>query len=210
MKLILFNNLLLISLSTTLLLSSFTPILTINNFSFEVDHSDKFCLHEYFSDKTLVIYEVTPYLKENNSIIIRDPNNKKLYSKNNVVYFKESFTTFHGGYYEICFFNNHNTEKQKFDFNLKSGIAAKDYSQVPKMKDLKPIEINIQKLVDKSDEYWRLVNYVNTHDNKYEALQENVVSTVSYFSMILIFLLVLIGGIEAVLAKRIIAWKKIR
>ena len=60
---------------------------------------------------------------------------------------KESFTTYVGGYYECCIKNLHN-EENEVNFELKYGVAAKDYSEVAKTKDLKPMELNLLKLED--------------------------------------------------------------
>ena len=60
----------------------------------------------------------------------------------NIKKFKESFTTFHGGYYQICI-KNGDQKEAKVNFDLKYGVAAKDYSAVAKVKDLKPVEIDV-------------------------------------------------------------------
>ena len=76
-------------------------------------------------------------------LIIKDPNEKELHVRENFHSFKESFTTFYGGYYELCVLNKSEGTKDRVNFTMKSGIAAKDYSEVAKMKDLKPIELDV-------------------------------------------------------------------
>jgi hypothetical protein len=42
---------------------------------------------------------------------------------------------------------NENTNEQvDVQFDLKYGVGAKDYSAVAKMKDLKPVEIDVRKV----------------------------------------------------------------
>lgn len=186
-----------------------TVVNSKDNFSFTLPARDKLCLYEYFSDNTLVTYDIKPSNKESNRIIVRDNSNRSIIHKDNTDHLKESFTTYAGGYYEVCIMNTDSSE-QTFEFDQKSGIAAKDYSQVPKVKDLKPIEQDLQKLNDQADEYWHLVNYANSHEKKYEALRENVISNITIFTIVLISLMIMIGGVEVVLAKQIIMSKKLK
>ena len=62
--------------------------------------------------------------------------------KTEITKFKHSFTTFEGGHYTLCI-KNHENPSTKIDFQMKTGIAAKDYSQIAKRKDLKPAEVNV-------------------------------------------------------------------
>jgi hypothetical protein len=119
-----------------------TKTFQLNNFSFTLDKSDRMCLHEYLSDKTLVIYEIY-----SDTVDIRytitNPDGEVLFDKQNTKQFKESFTTYSGGYFEICL-NNSSNESAKIDFDMKHGVAAKDYSSVVKSKDLKPMELDVK------------------------------------------------------------------
>ena len=118
------------------------PSLQVTNFSYILGASERICLHEYFSDKTLVVYEVFSEQAET-QFTINDPDGKALFDKKNTKMFKESFTTFSGGYYEICIQNHNGSEQSKIDFDMKHGVAAKDYSSVAKTKDLKPMELDV-------------------------------------------------------------------
>lgn len=59
---------------------------------------------------------------------------------NNIKY---AFTTFEGGQFSICVRNMKAEQTNKVDFTMKFGIAAKDYSEIAKKKDLKPVELNV-------------------------------------------------------------------
>lgn len=61
----------------------------------------------------------------------------------NVTNVKHAFTTFEGGQFSICIRNIGNDLSNKVDFTMKHGIAAKDYSEIAKKKDLKPVELNV-------------------------------------------------------------------
>eukprot|EP00340_Litonotus_pictus_P002325 CAMPEP_0170515398 /NCGR_PEP_ID=MMETSP0209-20121228/1836_1 /TAXON_ID=665100 ORGANISM="Litonotus pictus, Strain P1" /NCGR_SAMPLE_ID=MMETSP0209 /ASSEMBLY_ACC=CAM_ASM_000301 /LENGTH=151 /DNA_ID=CAMNT_0010799867 /DNA_START=152 /DNA_END=607 /DNA_ORIENTATION=+ len=143
------------------------------------------------------------------NIILRDPDNKKLVEKNNVHVFKDSFTTFGGGYYEICMINTLSQEV-KVDFDCKHGIAAKDYSQVPKVKDLEPIEQDLQKLEDMSKELYHLIMYSDSHEKTYGSLQDGVIMGISWVSIILIIIMLVVGGVEVVVGKKIVMSRKLK
>jgi hypothetical protein len=100
------------------------------------------CILEYFSDRTLVIYD----LKANSTDIqfkVFDPEEHLLHQAENTDKFKYPFTTFNGGYYKLCSYNN-NKEFIKIEYKLKFGITAKDYSELSKRKDLKPVDIGVK------------------------------------------------------------------
>jgi hypothetical protein len=133
MKYLLIFSVFLISLNLTYQITS----LMVN-----LGPQEEQCLHEYFSDKTLVIYEIFANITDIN-IKITDPEEKVLYEKSNEPNFKQAFTTYVGGYFECCFWNRHHTEVGQFTFSLRHGVAAKDYSSVAKTKDLKPLELDV-------------------------------------------------------------------
>lgn len=79
-----------------------------------------------------------------------DNDSKELKSIKNSNFFKHSLTTFNGGFYSICVKNNRINNKNSksedtatISFNIKQGIAAKDYSAVTKLKDFKPLELSV-------------------------------------------------------------------
>ena len=117
--------------------------LEVTSFSYTLDIREEFCLHEYLSDKTLVVLEIYSDQPETQFTIL-DPERATTIDKKNTKQFKESFTTFSGGYYEICIENHSTSSQAKIDFDMKHGVAAKDYSSVAKSKDLKPMELDVK------------------------------------------------------------------
>ena len=63
--------------------------------------------------------------------------------------FKQSFTSYTGGYYQACI-ENTSSDPSNVTFSLKYGVAAKDYSEVAKAKDLKPIDLDVKFFLKKS------------------------------------------------------------
>ncbi len=117
--------------------------LQVTNLYFYLEPQEELCLHEYFSDKTLVIYEAHFNVTEAN-VKITDPDEKAIADKQRVNEFKEAFTTFTGGYYGICLTNKDREHVAEVRVNFRHGVAAKDYSAVAKAKDLKPVELDVR------------------------------------------------------------------
>jgi len=126
--------------------------LQVTSFSYMLDINEEFCVHEYLSDKTLVVFEIYSTETETQFTII-DPDRAITADKKNTRQFKESFTTLSGGYYEVCIENHSTTAQARIDFDMKHGVAAKDYSSVAKSKDLKPMELDVK--------YFLIPSYIN-------------------------------------------------
>lgn len=176
---------------------------------FKIKPQDKFCLHEFFSDQTLVTIMIISEKAESLNVIIRDSNNNKLIEKKSVHMFKDSFTTFGGGHYEVCMLNLMK-ESTVVEFELKHGIEAKDYSQIPKLKDLKPVEQSLQKLEDFTKELYHLIMYADSHEKTYGTLQEGIIIGISWVSIIIIVIMLLVGGIEAFVGRKIVMNRKLK
>lgn len=193
-----------------ILLSSFIIFVnSLANFKMTIRERDKLCLHDYYSDQTLITYVVNSDLADSLTIIVRDFENKKLIDRTLVQIFKDSFTTYGGGNYEICILNLLNQDV-KIEIDIKSGIAAKDYSQIPKLKDLKPIEQDLQKLEDRSKDLYHLIMFADSHEKTYGSLHDNFIMGVSWVSIIIIIIMLMIGLAEAFIGRRIVLSKKLK
>jgi hypothetical protein len=191
------------------LLLNFSVIFSMSNFSFKLEGKEKLCLHDYYPDQTLVTFSVDSNIADSFSIVVRDHDAKKLLEKKTLQFFKDSFTTFSGGNYEICILNEIN-DIISLNFEAKSGIAAKDYSTVPKLKDLAPIEKDLQKIEDASKDLYHLIMFADSHEKSYGDLQEGIVSGISMFSIIVIAVMLLIGVLETLVGKRLVESRKLK
>lgn len=122
---------------------------------------------------------------------------------------RDSFTTYNGGYYECCIKNQHNEENEVV-FDLKYGVAAKDYSEVAKTKDLKPMELNLLKLEEKSKEIYHLMSYASSHEQIFENQYDSVSSKVASFSILLVIVMIAVGLFQTYyLKQRVLNRKRI-
>ena len=114
---------------------------------------------------------------------------------------KKSFTTYAGGYYQCCIKNLH-TRNNTVTFDLKHGVAAKDYSEVAKTKDLKPMELNLLKLEEKSKEIYHLMTYAASHEQIFENQYDVISSKVAFFSIILVVVMIVVGFFQTYYLKQ--------
>jgi hypothetical protein len=192
----------------------FTTFILLINLSFQVTNvifylepNEELCLHEYFSDKTLVIYEAHFNVTEGIAKI-RDPDEKILADKERISTFKEAFTTFSGGYYEICLTNKDRENIAEVNFSMKHGVAAKDYSAVAKAKDLKPMELDLHKLEDKSKELSHYIAFAAAHEAIFEGILDGLASKVSFFSFTIIGVMIIVGVLETAYLKNYLNKRK--
>ena len=93
---------------------------------------------------------------------------------------------------------------------MKYGIAAKDYSEVAKAKDLKPMELNLLKLEEKSKEIYHLMSYASSHEQIFENQYDVISSKVAFFSIILVAVMIIIGLLQTFyLKQRVLNRKRI-
>jgi len=190
-----------------ILLTLIITVISFADFTVNLSGMDKECFHDYYPDQTLLIIEVSA--QQSMNVIMRDTTNKKIFEKINISTMKESFTTYSGGNYEVCVINS-STNDLKFNFSLKSGVAAKDYSVVPQAKDLKPIEQDLMKLEDYSRELRHYITFFNTHQKTYKSVQESVVMNISYFSIVIIIIMLVLGVVETLVSRHIILTRKLK
>ena len=166
---------------------------------------DEYCLSEYFPDKTLVIYDVS---SSSNKTRIKLKFEKEL---------KESFKTSEltlpiiteeGGDYELCILNVDSKDIEVF-FQLKYGVAAKDYSSIAKTKDLKPVDLAIEKLSDRAKDVSKLITHSQSNEKNFEKILDKISSRIMIFSLIIIFIMISIGYIEFTFLKNFMRKRKI-
>ena len=89
-----------------------------------------------------------------------NPKNQEIYNKANEKVMRYPFTSYDAGSYRICIVNTNNYITE-FSFDLKTGIDAKDYSDLVTKKHLEPAELEAQKIVDTVQELHKSLKRVN-------------------------------------------------
>lgn len=91
---------------------------------------------------------------------------------------------------------------------MKFGVAAKDYSEVAKTKDLKPLELNLLKLEEKSKEIYHLMSFASSHEQVFENQYDLISSKVAFFSILLVFIMIVVGLLQTFYLKQKVLSRK--
>ena len=164
------------------------------------------CCSEYFRDKTLVIYEISSPAS-NNKYVITNPK-KGIIEEKTDASFIYPFTTYEGGVYELCITNLAN-EVSDIEFSLKYGVGAKDYSSIARAKDLKPVDLALEKLSDRAKDMSHRISFSQSHENVFEKFLDSISSKIMLFSFIVIGIMVVVGYMETLYLKNFMRRRKI-
>ena len=174
---------------------------------FRLEKGEKECLQDFFPAKTLVIYEIASNITKIKYTLTKKSDKSQLSQINDYI-FKYPFTTYEEGYYEICIYN-YDIKATYIIYNLKYGVAAKDYSSIAKTKDLKPIDVEIEKLVEKTSALNYKSNYIRANEQLTQSMLDKVSSRLFFFAEVMIAVMVLIGIAETFYLKKFLQKRKI-
>ena len=174
-------------------------------FKMKLNKLDRYCLSEYFPDKTLVIYNITSTSKKTRIKLLYDEREKESKLTNDLLL---PIITQEGGDYELCILNVDSGEME-VNFTLKYGVEAKDYSSVVRAKDLKPIDLALEKLSDRAKDVSRLISFSQSNEKNFEHILDNLSSKIMIFSLIVIFIMIFVGFLEFLYLKYFMKKRKI-
>ena len=177
-----------------------------SRFKFMLDSKIEECFSEYFPDKTLVIYEISSPGSKNKYRLI-NPKKAVVEEKENSD-FNHPFTTYEGGVYEICITNLEN-KPNEIEFSVKYGVGAKDYSSIARAKDLKPVDLALEKLSDRAKEMSHRISFSQSHENIFEKFLDSISSKVMIFSSIIMCIMMVVGYMETLYLKNFMRRRKI-
>ena len=177
-----------------------------SSFRFSLETKVEECFSEYFPDKTLVIYEISSPAS-NNKYVITNPK-KGIIEEKTDASFIYPFTTYEGGVYELCITNLAN-EVSDIEFSLKYGVGAKDYSSIARAKDLKPVDLALEKLSDRAKDMSHRISFSQSHENVFEKFLDSISSKIMLFSFIVIGIMVVVGYMETLYLKNFMRRRKI-
>ena len=176
-------------------------------FSFEQSllEKEEICIEEYYKIGTVTIISI--YSDNPIELSIFMPTKKILYSNKTEIH-TFSFVSEYDDYYEFCLYNE-NYKKTNFSIFLKSGIAAKDFSSLAKTRDFKKSEIEIEKIIERKKNIQHFYQRSYNHDILFEISIQQLTKRIITCSFIIIFVMILIGGVETYYLKKFMERRKI-
>ena len=161
----------------------------------KAQHHHSLIESDYLSDGELLIgeFSIDPIrrddIDEGVLMTVSDPTEETVYEKN-VDNGKFAFTSPENGEYVFCF-NNYDDMDKTVTFDTHSGVKAKDYSNIVKKENLKPLEAKLKRLEDLTRE--TLERYHEVRGMEDDIYKNNKGATSSAFWFGLLLTAILIG-----------------
>ena len=192
---------------TLILLSSLYILSNGQQVSLElsIESKEEQCLSEYYKSETVNVVSI--YGDMEIQMDIYNPDGESLYSNITEMH-QFSFISENDGYYEFCL-TNQNDGNITSTIIIKTGIAAKDFSSLAKTRDLKPSEIELEKINDKKKNIEHFSLSSDKHQRRFERKMEKLTSRIITCSMVIIGVMIVIGAVETFYLKKFMERRKI-
>lgn len=153
----------------------FACLSSIHSLMFYLPSNLKKCLKEEIHKNVLVKgdYELTEIPGHETKMEVLDSKNHILYNKDNAVKGKFAFTTDEYDVFQICFETKILSQvrapsglAKEVRLNIKYGTEAKDYENLAKAEKLKPLEIELRRLEDLSQDIVNDFTYMKDREQE--------------------------------------------
>lgn len=139
---------------------------------------------------------------------LHGPKNELLYKKGNEDEIKVSLTASQNGNHILCT-KNDSSEKININMEFLSGIAARDYSEIAKQSNLKPVELTLQKMEDMIEHLINEVRTIVSHEEASLRVNDSLSGKIIFFSMVTLLVMIIAGVIETIYIQKFLRNKKI-
>lgn len=157
--------------------------------SFTLEAGSQKCLREEIHKDMVVTgeFKVTEAPGQKVDLKVTDSKEHILYNREDASDGKFAFTTEDFDVYEICFFSHvpqgHRGVNQECTLNTKHGAEAKSYEALGDAQQLKPLEVELRRLEDLSENIVRDFAYMQKREEEMRNTNESTNSRVLYFSL---------------------------
>lgn len=186
---------------------------------FDIESGVQKCFTEELGKDILVVgeYTVPVSLNTYTRISVTGPDGNEIWNNQRLQTGSFSFLTEQGGDHMICFLDASKNpqeptpmgEKKRVTFKLKTGVEAKDYSEVAKREDLRPIEVELLRVEDLLWEINHDMNYFRKREADLRFTNESTSSRVHWLSLTTVFIVVVLGIWQIMYLKQYFMQKKL-
>eukprot|EP00033_Pygsuia_biforma_P001057 GCRY01001204.1.p1 GENE.GCRY01001204.1~~GCRY01001204.1.p1 ORF type:complete len:228 (+),score=14.03 GCRY01001204.1:66-686(+) len=196
----------------------FACISTSFAFFFDITAGTKRCFLEELTPDELFVgeYRILPSYSQEIDIMVTDPGSSLMYSKSRAVEGKFAFTSTVGGEHKVCFDNRLSPGmayseglKTRIELNTKTGVDAKDYTDIAKSESLRPIEVELKRMEEEIEEIQKQAQYFRRREERHRDTNESTNARVMWFSIFWIAILLGIGVWQMIHMKNFFKAKKL-
>ncbi|CAG5133733.1 unnamed protein product [Candidula unifasciata] len=187
-------------------------LLCVEGIGFNLASNQKKCLREEIHKDVLVTGE---YEVQDNGqrvdLTVTDLRSHTLYSKENAIKGRFAFTTDEYDQYEICFISKAMgiAPEREVYLSVKHGVEAKNYEDIAKAEQLKPLEVELRRLEDLSLSIADDFAYMRHREEEMRNTNESTHSRVMYFSIFSMFCLLGLATWQVLYLRRYFKAKKL-
>ena len=183
---------------------------------FELPINTEKCLREEIHKDVLVKgdFDVTVIDRVKTDLKITDSNGHILYQKEDASSGKFAFTTDDYDMFQLCFSSktddkHYKPPPQDVRLDLKRGIEAKNYEDLAKNEQLKPLEVELRRLEDLSKSIVDAFAYMKKREEEMRDTNESTNSRVLYFSAFSMLCLVALATWQVLYLRKFFKSKKL-
>ena len=173
-------------------------------FYFYVPQQNHFCFTESLSSQLLCLIELSSPQKLSLQVI--DPDNYLLYGQS-LENHRYSFTALNDGIYKLCLINPH-TDVVRINMSVKTGVNAKDYSNIASVNDFKDIELKMRKLEDQVIDIHKKIQFLREREEELRLTNATIHNRVIGYSICTVLMLLCLALIQILYLKRYFKSKK--
>ncbi|XP_065168849.1 transmembrane emp24 domain-containing protein bai [Atheta coriaria] len=188
---------------------------TANAIMWKLEPNTHKCLKEELHQNVPVTgeYEVSEVPGQKVDYVVRDSKGHVLAQKDDIVKGKFSFVTETYDSYEICFISRV-PERQRgmsheVSLNTKHGVEAKNYEGIGEAAKLKPIEVELRRLEDLSNDIVQDFSIMRKREEEMRDTNESTNTRVLYFSVFSMFCLLGLATWQVLYLRRYFKAKKL-
>eukprot|EP00741_Cyanophora_paradoxa_P004603 tig00000821_g4467.t1 len=190
--------------------------LASNPMQFDVPvHSFK-CLHEEIPANTFVFgeYFTQPGPGMEIEVSVTDPSNGIKHRRDKADEGRFTFETSYAGDHKFCFYNKaahnqHPSGSARIGVIFKTGLAAKDYAEIARKENLKPLEVHLRRMEDVVNEIQREMEYMKEREAYLRDTNESTNARVAWFSVFSICVLIGLGVYQSFYMRKFFMAKKL-
>lgn len=176
------------------------------NFRMNISPKVEKCLSE-FMFKNSVVYFETNSISRKTKTLIRNPKNKVLI-ENAGTSFHFSFIADKEGYYKLCV-ENLDTVNNEVSIEFKSGVSLKDFSSVPKEKNIAPIDAELDRISKREYIMMRIAKRAYFGKEDFDNFYDTVTGRIIKYSIFMIIGMIVVAFLETYYLKRFMERRKI-
>lgn len=181
-------------------------------FIYQLKPAESKCFAETIAENSLVIteFKTEPMTQEKPlRVLVINQDKEPLYDQNNINHAKFSLTTYSAGDHAFCVENIQQEASVTVYIRVHIGADAKDFSKMASTKDLTPMDVSLQKVIEQGNQIKKEVLYLRAREEQMRHTNQTIHNRIIAFSASTIVLLLILALFQVIFLKRFFQSKKI-